>query len=145
MSGIYPHILRKRSNSMLRLAEELLSRGEADLAALNAEYAVQLYVKSILYRVSGEEWRGHNIRLLLGALSMILEQQGFRREAEKIVEFVKVNRRLLAELEEAHIRATYGVLEYSIDQARVLVDTAKKVIDFLQNIEEKLFGGEKSE
>ncbi len=68
---------------MLRLAEELLSRGEADLAALNAGYAVQLYVKSILYRVSGEEWRGHNIRLLLGALSMILEQQGFRREAER--------------------------------------------------------------
>ena len=83
VSGIYPNILRKRSNSMLRLAEELLSRGEADLAALNAGYAVQLYVKSILYRVSGEEWRGHNIRLLLGALSMILEQQGFRREAER--------------------------------------------------------------
>ncbi len=145
MSSIYPNILHKRSNSMLRLAEELLSKGEADLAALNAGYAVQLYVESILYRVSGEEWRSHNIRLLLGALSMILEQQGFHREAEKIVEFAKVNRRLLAKLEEAHTRATYGVLEYSIDQARVLVDAAKKVIDFLQNIEKKLFGGEESE
>ncbi len=50
---------------MLRLAKELLSRGEADLAALHAEYAVQLYIKSLLYRLSDEEWRGHNVRAYL--------------------------------------------------------------------------------
>ncbi len=141
MSGTYYSILRKRSLSMLHLAKELLAKNEADLAALNAEYAAQLYIKSVLYRVSGEEWRGHSIRVLLGALSMILEQQGFYEESDEIVEFVKRNRRLLAELEEAHTRAIYGALEYSIDQARILVDAAEKIISLLQDLEEKIFAG----
>ena len=66
MSGEYALLLRRRALSMLRLAERLIDETEYDLAVLNAEYATQLYVKSFLLRLAGEEWRGHSIRALLG-------------------------------------------------------------------------------
>jgi len=112
VSGAYPSLLRRRSLAMLRLAEELVDRGEHDLAALNAEYAAQLYV----------------------------EQLGFHREADEVASYVKSRRRLLAELEEAHVRAVYGALEYSGEQARALVDAARDLVSMLQRIEEKVVG-----
>ncbi len=138
MSGAYPSLLRKRSLAMLRLAEELLDKGEYDLAALNAEYAVQLYVKQLLYRVTGEEWRGHGLRMLLGTLSTVLRQQGFPNEADKVADYVRSKRRLLAELEEAHVRAVYGAFEYSREQAQMLVETAKNIISTLGKVEGKV-------
>ncbi|MEM4970844.1 MAG: HEPN domain-containing protein [Sulfolobales archaeon] len=58
MSGEYAILLRRRALSMLRLAERLVGEAEYDLAVLNAEYAAQLYVRSFLLRLAGEEWRG---------------------------------------------------------------------------------------
>jgi len=125
---------------MLRLAERLLEEGEYDLAALNAEYAAQLYIKSVLYRLSGEEWRGHSIKTLLGALSYVLRDLGLSDLAEEIVDFIRKNRRILAELEEAHVRAVYGVFQYSREQAETLVAAAKSVIELLKKIEGKALG-----
>jgi len=52
MSGIYPTLLRRRAESMIKIAERLLGEGEYDLAVFNAEYATQLYIESLLYRLS---------------------------------------------------------------------------------------------
>ena len=38
MSGIYPALLRRRAESMIKIAERLLGEGEYDLAVFNAEY-----------------------------------------------------------------------------------------------------------
>ena len=142
MSGEYAALLRRRALSMLRLARELAARGDADLAALNADYAAQLYLKSVLYRVSGEEWRGHGLRALMGALVVLLRQAGFSDEAQTVEDYVRANRRILAELEEAHTRAVYGALEYSIEQAEKLVEAAERLVELLQSIEKRVFGGE---
>ena len=142
MSGEYAALLRRRARSMLRLARELAARGDADLAALNADYAAQLYLKSVLYRVSGEEWRGHGLRALMGALVVLLRQAGFSDEAQAVEDYVRANRRILAELEEAHTRAVYGALEYSIEQAEKLVEAAERLVELLQSIEKRVFGGE---
>ncbi len=142
MSGEYAALLRRRALSMLRLARELAARGDADLAALNAYYAAQLYLKSVLYRVSGEEWRGHGLRALMGALVVLLRQAGFSDEAQTVEDYVRANRRILAELEEAHTRAVYGALEYSIEQAEKLVEAAERLVELLQSIEKRVFGGE---
>ena len=140
LSGEYAALLKKRALSMLALAKRLLSEGQNDLAALNAEYAAQLYLKALLYRVSGEEWRGHGIRALLGALSAVLEGAGFREEAEMIMDYVRGRRRALAELEEAHTRAVYGVFEYDEKQAAALVSLAEEVIELLRKVEEGVIG-----
>ena len=105
VSGAYPSLLRKRS------------------------------LAKLLYRVSGEEWRGHNLRALLGALSMVLRQQGFHREADEVASYVKAERRLLSELEEAHVRVVYGVFEYSRKQAETLVNAAKSIVVMLRKVE----------
>ena len=142
MSGNYPALLKRRAEAMLRLAERLLSEGEYDLAVLNAEYAVQLYIKSILYRLSGEEWRGHSVRTLLGALALIAKESGLDKAAEEIYDFVRGKRRVLAELDEAHVRAIYGIFEYSEKQAEVIINIAKHIIKLVkETIEEVLRRG----
>ena len=135
VSGEYPAILKKRAQSMISLAERLLSEGEYDLAVLNAEYAVQLYVKALIFRISGEELRGHSIRVLMGFLASLLEEKGFRDLAVQITDYIRGNRRLLAELEEAHVKSVYGVFEYSEAQARRLVEVAKSLTRLFENVE----------
>jgi len=141
MSGKYPDLLRRRAESMIRLAERLLGEDEYDLAVLNAEYSAQLYVKSTLFRLSGEEWRGHGVRTLLGAVALVIEESRIRNLAEEIIDFTRRNRRILAELEEAHTRSIYGALEYSEEQAKTIVESAKSVIELMKKIEEEIFGG----
>ena len=141
MSGEYPRLLAKRADAMLSLARELYERGLYDIAVLNAEFAAQLYAKALLYRVTGEEWRGHNIRQLLGALVLALREQKLFEEAEEVERFVRGFRRFLAELEEAHTRAVYGVYEYSGEQARMLIEVAERVIELLKRVEGRVFGG----
>jgi len=141
MSGSYSELLKRRAEAMARLAERLLEEGEYDLAVFNAEYAAQLYVKSLLYRLSGEEWRGHSVRTPLGALALTLEESGLGGVAERIYDFARRSRRALAELEEAHTRAIYGVLRYSREQAETLLSAAKAVIGVARRVEEEVFGG----
>jgi HEPN domain-containing protein len=140
LSGEYPRLLRRRAESMLRLARRLLDEGEYDLAALHAEYSIQLAVKSILYRLTGEEWRGHAVRTLLGALLAALEEAGLRGPAEELAGFIRSRRRLLAELEEAHVRAVYGALPYSRRQAEALVGLALELWGLLSRLEAGLLG-----
>lgn len=141
MSDEYPRLLKRRAESMMRLAERLLSEGEYDLAVLNAEYAAQLYIKSLLYRLSGEEWRGHSVRTLLGALALVAEGEGLREIAEEVIAFTRRSKRILAELDEAHTRSVYGVFEYSRDQAATLVSSARSIIRLMKYIEGKVFRG----
>ncbi|MEM1667584.1 MAG: HEPN domain-containing protein, partial [Thermofilaceae archaeon] len=111
-----------------------------DLAVLNAEYAARLLVKAILYRVAGEEVRGHSIRALIGLLVSVLEEKGFRKEAEELIEYVRRNRRVIAELEEGHVRSIYGVFSYSREQAGKLVEAAESIVGVLEKIEKEVFG-----
>ncbi|MCD6368540.1 MAG: HEPN domain-containing protein [Thermoproteales archaeon] len=141
MSGGYPNLLKRRASSMMKLAERLLHEGEYDLAVLNAEYATQLYIKSLLYRLSGEEWRGHSVRTLLGALALVAEENGLKRVAERIYDYVRRSRRILAELDEAHTRSIYGVFEYSRGQAETLVSAARSIIKLVKEIEDDVFRG----
>jgi len=141
MSGDYPILLRRRAESMFRLAEKLLNEGEYDLAVFNAEYATQLYVKSILYRLSEEEWRGHSVRILLGVLALEAESGGLKEMSRKVIDFTRRHRRWLAELDEAHTRSIYGIFEYSRDQATALVNIAKSVIELIKKVESEVFDG----
>ena len=139
MSGEYPALLKKRATSMLRLAERLLDEGEYDIAVLHSEYAAQLYVKAVLYRLTGEEYRGHNLRALLGALAATLEEKGFNTQAGLVVDFVRRFRRELSELEEGHVRSVYGIFEYTEYQARRLLEASKRIVGLLRRVEEEVF------
>ena len=141
MSGEYSMLLRKRALNALKWAERALEEGDYDTAAREAEYATQLYLKSLLYRVLGEEVRSHNLRELLSILVSALLEEGFREEAEILADYVRRKRRELAELSDARTRATYGLAEYTRATASLLVGIARDVIEELRELEEKLFAG----
>ena len=141
MSGEYSMLLRKRALNALKWAERALEEGDYDTAAREAEYATQLYLKSLLYRVLGEEVRSHNLRELLSILVSALLEEGFREEAEALADYVRRKRRELAELSDARTRATYGLAEYTRATASLLVGIARDVIEELRELEEKLFAG----
>ena len=141
MSGEYSMLLRKRAINALKWAERAIEEGDYDTAAREAEYATQLYLKSLLYRVLGEEVRSHNLRELLSILVSALLEEGFREEAEALADYVRRKRRELAELSDAHTRATYGLAEYTRATASLLVGIARDVIEELRELEEKLFAG----
>ncbi len=145
MSGEYPTVLRRRALNALRWAERALMEGDYDTAAREAEYAAQLYLKSLIYRISGEEVRGHNVRELLGILVSTLVEEGFREEAESLADYVRKRRRELAELSEAHTRAMYGLAEYTEAVASILVRIARDITERLRELEGRLFAGEEVE
>jgi len=117
-------LLRKRALNVLKWAVRALEEGDYDIAAREAEYAVQLYLKSLLYRVLGEEARSRNLRELLGVLISALLEEGLRNEAEMLADYVRRKRRELAELSDAYTRATYGLAEYTKATANLLVRIA---------------------
>ena len=133
--------MRRRALNALKWAERALGEGDYDTAAREAEYATQLYLKSVLYRVLGEEVRDHSIRELLGVLASALLEEGFEEEALKVAEFTRRKRRELAELSEAHTRALYGLAEYTRAHAQLLLGVAREVFKLLEGLEERLFGG----
>lgn len=139
MSGEYARVLQKRALNAIRWARRACEEGDYDTCALQAEYAVQLYLKSIIYRVTGEETRGHNIRELFGILIAALLEQGERELAEEVSEYLRKHRRELAELSDAHTRAIYGLVEYGEKEAGMLLRIAEEAIERLKELEGKIF------
>jgi len=140
VSGEYAEVLRRRALSGLHWAERACEAGDYDICALMAEYAAQLYLKSLIYRVRGEEVREHSIGELFGVLTASLMEQGLRDLAEELVEYSRRHRREFAELSEAHTRAVYGLIGYGEKEAKLILAIARSVIEKLREIEVKLFG-----
>ena len=131
-------VLRKRAQMFLQEAEEDLEKGFYDLASFHAEQALQLFLKAMLSRLSGEEVRGHEIRELLATLAFTLKIEGFEEESERLGEIAKRFRRELVELEEAYYEARYKPYPYSKEEAEELVKAAKLIIEELRRVEEKI-------
>jgi len=140
MSGEYPALLRKRALNALKWARRAFEDGDYDTAVREAEYAVQLYVKSVIHRVLGEEVRGHSLRELLGILVSALIEEGLEEEAREVADYVRRHRRELAELTEAHTRAVYGLIEYGRRESEILLKIAESVIAAVKDLEAKVFG-----
>ena len=116
-----------------------LKEGHYDLAAFHSEQAVQLYLKAMILRLSGEERRGHEIRELLAELAFSLELEGFNEQAEKLKELARRYRRGLKELEEAYYEARYKPIPYKREEAEELVQVAEEVVKRLEELEGELW------
>ncbi len=139
MSGEYAATLKRRALAHLKWARRACSEGDYDVCALHAEHAVRLYLKSLLYRVMGEEARGHNVRELFGLLAAALMEQGVEDLAREVADYVRRHRRELAELSDAHTRAVYGLAGYGEREARLLLKIAEDAIGRLEDVEARLF------
>ncbi len=123
----------------LQEAVEDLEKGFYDLAAFHAEQALQLFLKSMLVRISGEEIRGHEVRELLATLAFSLDTEGFKEIAEEMSKLAKRYRKLLVGLEEAYYEARYKPYPYTKEEAEELVEGARAIIAELKKLEGKLW------
>jgi HEPN domain-containing protein len=140
VSGEYFLLLERRALTALKWAKRALEDGDYDVAAREAEYAAHLYIKALIYRVLREEVRGHNLRELLGVLISGLLEEDLEEEARMLSEFSRKKRRELAEISDAHVRAVYGMIEYTKRASEELIRVAEEVINFLAGLEARIFG-----
>ena len=108
----------ERALNALKWAERAFEEGDCDTVAREAEYATQLYIKSFICRVLGEERGGHDIRGLLGILAAALVEQGLSKGAERVFGFIRTHKRGLAELGGSYsggLRAAEGGLTVNSD------------------------------
>ena len=120
--------LLRRSGDYLELANEAFEREKYDAAVFLAEQALQLYLKALIVKYSGVRLRTHSIRELLKGVGEALGAE------DEVVEFVRQNRGLLRELEEAYTGARYEPRIYCEEDARDLMEFVLKVMDFVEGL-----------
>ena len=64
------------------------------------------------------------------------------KKLRKLLIILKRNKRALAELEIAHTRVVYGMIEYGRREAELLMNISSNILSILKDIEEKVFGNE---
>ncbi len=125
-------VMLSRSRWFLELALEAHRRQQYDAAVFLAEQAVQLRVKAALLRLAGYYPRTHSVRLLLGELARLVGRELRRR----IEEFVRENRSLLSELEDAYLIARYAPKQYTREDSEALLGIAERAIRLVEEVEE---------
>ncbi|QDA31821.1 HEPN domain-containing protein [Thermococcus indicus] len=120
--------LLRRSEDYLELANEAFEREKYDTAVFLTEQALQLYLKAVIIKYSGVRLRTHSIRELLRGVGDALGSE------DKVAEFVRQNRGLLRELEDAYIKARYEPRRYYLEDAEDLMGFAQKVRDFVEGL-----------
>lgn len=124
-------LLKDRALRMLESSRRSLREGDYDIAAFMAEQAVQLYLKSVIFELTGEVPRVHVVRQLMFVLKDLLGNQSF------FDDFVRENRSLFIRLEETYISSRYMPRRYDREEAEELLDFAEKVIKFVNSVKGK--------
>jgi len=125
-------LLKNRALRMLNHVKQSLVDGDYDISVFMADQATQLYLKSIIFELTGELPRVHMLlRRLLDILKNIL---GKPNEVDK---FIRENRSLLIRLEDAYISSRYLPRRYEEDEVRELVKFAEEVVKFVGNLKGK--------
>jgi HEPN domain-containing protein len=130
VSGNYVKRLKERSLNALDIAK---TTGYLNWKAFLAEQALQLYIKAIYYELFGEKLRGHEVRSLMGQLTLELEKNGFVKEAKKLKDFVIKNRDALIFLEDSYTESRYG--EGELDE-KIVIHAVKIVEELILILEE---------
>lgn len=135
MSGEYFRLLWRRAERFLVRALRDYEEGDYDGACFNAEEAIQLVTKALLYKYFGEVPRIHGSKALLARLRDLFMDAGKEGVASVVGRLVADYRDALDILEESYVMARYGALSYGEKQGRLCVDTAKKVFEVLNEVE----------
>ncbi|MEM2922265.1 MAG: HEPN domain-containing protein [Candidatus Bathyarchaeia archaeon] len=124
-------LLRDRALRMLESGRRSLREGDYDIAAFMADQAVQLYLKSVIFELTGEVPRVHAVRQLMSVLKDLPSDQNL------FDGFVRENRSLFIRLEEAYISSRYLPRRYDREEAEELLSVAEKVIEFVKSVKGK--------
>ncbi|MCS7150910.1 MAG: HEPN domain-containing protein [Endomicrobia bacterium] len=94
-------ILKERADKFYEIAKECYKKGYFDLAAFNIEQAVQLYIKSVLYKLVGDFEKTHDLFELLNDYKII------SGKTQEVDELIKNHKQIINELNIAYITSRY--------------------------------------
>ena len=126
MSGELASTLWRRARVLLGVAEELVERGEYDLALAMAEQAPRLGSRAVYAMVVARIPKGHNLRRLIGYLAGVLEEAGAVDAAEE--------RRALILLEDAYTQGRYALPGYTRRDAEEGIGAARRLLELLERL-----------
>ncbi|MBS7628083.1 HEPN domain-containing protein [Candidatus Bathyarchaeota archaeon] len=93
-----------------------------------ADQAVQLYLKSLIFELTGDVPRTHAVR------QMMLILREVPGSPSLFDDFVRENRSLLIRLEEAYIGSRNMPRKYDMEESEELLEFARRVIEFVKSI-----------
>lgn len=140
MYGDIVNTLIRRSKSFLKSAELKIQWGDYDLALFDLEQAFQLYLKAVLIELFGIRSRVHGVLEHLGMLRKEVASAGFEKLSSELSDFVRANRTIIDELDEAYVSSRYEVEEVSVEEALRAYAFALKAIDLLEKIRREVKG-----
>ncbi len=131
----------RRARSYLRTAKLRIEWGDYDLACLDVEQALQLYLKAVLVELFGTETRVHGVLEHLAILRRELATAGYGRLATRLSDMVRGNRSIIDLLDESYIGARYTVsIEYTREDALKALEFADKLVRLLEEIRREVKG-----
>lgn len=140
MSGVKVNIIKRRAKTFLDLSLELMGKGMLDLAAFHIHQACQLRVKASILRLSGRIPRMHGIRELLGMLAHNLEELGFRKESDMVMDFVRRFRDVLIDIETSYTETRYSTYTPTRGVVESMHRVANEIFKLLDKVEEHVLG-----
>jgi len=122
-----PHIdevrlLRRRARAFLERAVDSLNSGDYDVASFLSEQAVQLHLKSLLLEKLGDYPRTHSISVLISILRKL-------PGCDPLVRLLEERRSEVLLMEDAYIASRYLAREYTREDAELLVNLAREVLE----------------
>ena len=128
-------IIKRRAKMFLDLASELMNKGILDIAAFHVHQACQLRVKASILRLTGNTPRVHGVRELLGILAHALEELGFRRESDMVMDFTRRFRDVLIDIEASYTEARYSAYTPSRSVVESMYRVVKELFELLDRVE----------
>ena len=116
-------LLLKRSANFLEGAEERFEKSDWDLTCFMAEQAIQLHLKAIILKESGQTPRTHSIRQLLALIGQLYDKE------------ITYDRKKLFLLESAYFNARYIAITYDKEQATEVLQIAKELIEYVRDLQ----------
>jgi len=138
LSGELVNALRRRARSLLKHAYIYLNDGDFDLACYNCQQALELYLKSLIYELFGEEVKICSLRELLGILHKRLRDAGRSRDAELIETIIENYRGVILGLEDANVDARYGTKPYDRKDAMDSIEAVEQIIEKLEKVRKRV-------
>ena len=126
-------LLVRRAKEFLAEAEDALKKGRFDLSCFFSEQSVQLYLKAVLLKLTGDYPRTHYIRALLSRIMETLPSD----KKNRVAEFIRSNRARISELEDAYVMARHSAKTFSEEDARDLIAVAREIIELIEEVVEE--------
>ena len=120
--------LKKRAESFLRNAKDLIKKEEYPLAAFNLEQAAQLYLKYYLFLKLRRYPKTHLLGELLKGVAKAYSKKS---EVEKIIE-KKAN--IISDLDQAYLTSRYLPAEFFKSQLENMRKFVEELIIFLKKL-----------